>query len=494
MLGNNSQAALINDIASYTHDPLGFVYYAFPWGVEGGPLEHCAGPETWQRELLEYIGRELRAGRMAAQTAIQAAVASGHGIGKSALVSWLILWALATHEDTRGVVTANTETQLRTKTWPELAKWYRLSIIRDWFVYTATAIYSADKAHEKTWRVDAIPWSKSNTEAFAGLHNKGRRILLIFDEASAIEDQIWEVAEGALTDADTEIIWCAFGNPTRNTGRFFHCFHKFRGLWHTERVDSREVSISNKAQIQKWIDTYGIDSDFVKVRVRGEFPTASDRQFIGQDLVDAARGRHLREDQYNFAPVILTCDPAWYGDDELVIGLRQGLSFKILMTIAKNDNDAQVAGYIANYEDQHNADAVFIDQGYGTGIYSAGKQMGRSWMLVSFGSASGTLGYLNKRAEMWGLMRDWLREGGSIPDDPQLCEELTWPEYEVRTDGKIVLESKEDMKKRGLGSPGRADALALSFAFPVRRKPRNALEAMAAGRRQFVTHDFHPLA
>src|SRR5690606_19438114 len=106
----------------------------FPWGVEGGPLEHCAGPETWQRELLQYIGRELRAGRMAAQTAIQAAVASGHGIGKSALVSWLILWALSTHEDTRGVVTANTETQLRTKTWPELAKWHRLSIIRDWFI------------------------------------------------------------------------------------------------------------------------------------------------------------------------------------------------------------------------------------------------------------------------------------------------------------------------------------------------------------------------
>ena len=491
---NNSQAALISDIAGFTHDPLGFVMYAFPWGVVGGPLEKHEGPEDWQRKTLQRIGKGLRAGTLTTQTAIQVAVASGHGIGKSALVSWLILWALATHEDTRGIVTANTDTQLRTKTWAELAKWHRISIIKDWFTYTATAIYSANKEHEKTWRIDAIPWSKSNTEAFAGLHNQGKRLLLVFDEASAIEDQIWEVAEGALTDTDTEIIWCAFGNPTRNTGRFFHCFHKFRGLWHTERVDSREVSISNKVQIQAWIDTYGLDSDFVKVRVRGEFPTASDRQFIGQDLVDAARGRHLRDDQFDFAPVIITCDPAWYGDDELVIGLRQGLMFRLLMTIAKNDNHMQIAGYIADFEDKHNADAVFIDYGEGTGIYSAGKTMNRSWVLVPFASASGTLGYLNKRAEMWGLMRDWLREGGHIPDDAQLCEELTWPEYEVRLDGKIVLESKEDMKKRGLGSPGRADALALSFAFPVRRKPRNALEAAAGQRGQFTKHDFDPLA
>ena len=122
--------------------------------------------------------------------------------------------------DTRIVVTANTDTQLRTKTWPEVTKWLRLLINRDWFKATATAVFSTETRHERLWRADAIPWSEENTEAFAGLHNKGRRVIVIFDEASGISDRIWEVSEGALTDEGTEIIWLAFGNPTRNTGAF----------------------------------------------------------------------------------------------------------------------------------------------------------------------------------------------------------------------------------------------------------------------------------
>ena len=156
--------------------------------------------------------------------AIQLAVASGHGIGKTALVSWIILWAISTKPDARGVVTANTETQLKTKTWAELGKWFHMFIGKDFFSLTATALFAKDSAHERTWRIDMVPWCERNTEAFAGLHNKERRILVVFDEASAIPDVIWETTEGALTDANTEIIWCVFGNPTRNTGRFRECF------------------------------------------------------------------------------------------------------------------------------------------------------------------------------------------------------------------------------------------------------------------------------
>ncbi len=485
MAATPEEIQLIDDIASFTHDPLRFVLYAFPWR-ESGELEEFSGPEKWQREILQVVGDGLAT----INEAVQVAVASGHGVGKSALVAWLILWSLATHEDTRGVVTANTETQLRTKTWPELAKWHRLCICRHWFTFTATALYAADSSHEKTWRVDAIPWSVTQTEAFAGLHNRGQRILLVFDEASAIDDKIWEVAEGVLTDEATEIVWCAFGNPTRSVGRFYDCFHKHRHRWRTAQVDSRSVGISNKLQIQRWVDDYGENSDFVKVRVKGEFPTASDRQFIGRELVAAARGRHLRPEQYNFAAKVLTCDPAWYGEDELVIGLRQGLAYQQLMVLPKSDNDLVIAGYIAKFEDELRADAVFIDTGYGTGIYSAGRTMGRNWLLVSFASQPNTAGYLNKRAEMWGLMRDWLQAGGAIPDDARLCEELCWPEYQVRLDGKIQLESKEDMKRRGLGSPGRADALALSFAYPV--QPRRS--QLSAEHGQFAKHEFDPLA
>lgn len=458
---NKYEIELVEDMASMSKDPYAWVLYSFAWG--SGDLEEFDGPDEWQTKVL----CEIRDGLITVTQAIQIAIASGHGIGKSALVGWLILWSLSTFEDTCGVVTANTETQLKTKTWAQLAKWYRLFIAKHWFKFTATAIFSVDPEHEKTWRIDMVAWSERNTEAFAGLHNKGKRILLVFDEASAIPDVIWEVSEGALTDSETEIMWFAFGNPTRNTGRFKDCFGRFRHRWITKQIDSRTSKLTNKDKIQEWIDDYGIDSDFVKVRVRGMFPSMSVKQFISVDDVDAAFGKFIRPEQYMFAPKILTCDPAWEGDDELVIALRQGLVFQILRIIPKNDNDIFVATLLANLEDEHNADAVFVDAGYGTGIVSAGRTMKRDWQLVWFGGASSDRGCFNKRAEMWKLMRDWMKEGGAIPNDTILYNDLIGPETVPRTDGVIQLEAKKDMKKRGVPSPNRADALALSFAFPV---------------------------
>ena len=455
---------LLDDLGSLSKDPYRFVLWAFDWG--SGELEGETGPDEWQAAILISI----RDGLLTINQAIQIAVASGHGIGKSALIAWIVLWGMSTLPDTKGVVTANTDTQLRTKTWPEVSKWFRLFIAKRFFVMTATSLYSADPAHEKTWRCDIIPWSVNNPEAFAGMHNQGKRILLLFDEASKIHDLIWEVAEGALTDENTEILWVAFGNPTRNTGRFRECFRKYRHRWKTQQIDSRTAKHTNKKQLQQWIDDYGVDSDFVKVRVLGQFPSQSDRQFISSDLVDMAKGRRLRKDQYAFAPVIITCDPAWTGGDETVIALRQGLHFEILKVIPKNDDDVMVANFLAVYEDDYKADAVVIDQGYGQGIYSIGKAMNRIWRLVSFGSSSTRPDCYNKRDEMWQNAKEWLKEGGSIPDDQVLYDDLVGPETVPRMDGKIKLESKEDMRTKGLPSPNRADALALSFAFPVRKK------------------------
>lgn len=452
------------DIQSFRHDPYGFVMYAYPWG-EG----ELAGktPREWQVKKLKEVGEKLQSGEMNGMEAIQLAISSGHGIGKSALVVWLIEWAMSTMEDTKGVVTANTEKQLVTKTWAELAKWHRMAINSHWFELTATALFSRDSEHEKTWRMDMVPWSERNTEAFAGLHNEGKRVCLFFDEASAIPDVIWEVSEGALTDANTEIMWFAFGNPTRNTGRFRECFARFKHRWSTDQIDSRTVEATNKAQLEKWVEDYGLDSDFVKVRVRGMFPSASAKQFISIDDVDAAFGRELKPSQYKGHPKILTLDPAWEGDDELVIGMRQGLKFNILRKIAKNDNDVEIANILMRIEDEEGANAVFIDAGYGTGIVSVGRTLGRNWILVWFSGKSTDPGCLNKRAEMWKAMRDWLKEGGSIQPDPELHEELIGPETVARVDGLIQIESKKDMKARGLRSPNKADALALTFAFPV---------------------------
>lgn len=215
-------------------------------------------------------------------------------------------------------------------------------------------------------------------------------------------------------------------------------------------------------------------------------------QFISSEIVSAARGRIVGQHQFHYAPVILTVDPSWTGKDELVIAKRQGLVFTILKTIPKNDDDSRIAALLAQLEDDHRADGVFIDLGYGTGIYSIGKSMGREWLLVAFGGASNDQQYLNKRAEMWGAMKKWLQEGGCIPNDPILCDELMGPEaYVIQTGsnaGKIQIESKKHMNDRNVSSPNRADALALSFAFPVVKK------GAARGKAEFGRQEFDPLA
>ena len=479
------------DIAGFTHDPLGFVKYAFPWGE--GELANEPGPYAWQAELLTEIGDMLKTGAGREDALAHCfAVASGHGIGKSAMVAMIVLWAMSTMEDTRGVVTANTERQLTTKTWPEVKKWHRRSINAHWFECTATALFSTEPERDKNWRFDATPWTEHNSEAFAGLHNKGKRLVLIMDEASAIVDKIWEVAEGALTDELTEILWLAFGNGTRATGRFRECFRGHRHRWRGRNIDSRTVEGTNKAQLDKFVeDNGGEDSDIVKVRVRGLFPAQSFKQFISETDVDHAFGKHLKETAYNWAPKIISVDPAWDGGDELVIGMRQGLAFSILRTLPKNDNDMEVGALVASLQDEHRADAVFVDGGYGTGILSFGKTLKRDWRIVWFSGASSDEGCLNKRAEMWKLTRDWLKEGGAIPADNVLRQDLTGPETVARVDGKIQLESKESMKLRGLPSPNRGDALAITFAYPVAPKTEDERALMQAAT-QAVT-DYNPL-
>ncbi|WP_272659511.1 terminase [Providencia sp. PROV172] len=483
---------LINDIGMFTHDPLSYALYAFPWGEAGTELENASGPRQWQADTLNDIGAHLRNPETRFQPLL-ISVASGHGIGKSACISMLIKWGMDTCEDCKVLVTANTEKQLLTKTWPEISKWQRLSITKDWFACTKTAIYTNDPNHAHAWRADASPWSENNTEAFAGLHNQGKRIILIFDEASNIADKVWEVAEGALTDENTEIIWIAFGNPTRNTGRFRECFRKFKHRWKTKQIDSRTVEGTNKEQIDKWIEDHGEDSDFVKVRVRGIFPSTSETQFIPTGLTDAAMKRTVTQAEVSHAPIIIGVDPAYSGDDDAVIYLRQGLHSKCLWTGNKTTDDIVMAKRIADYEDQYQADAVHIDFGYGTGIYSVGMSWGRDWQLVQFNGASTDPQMLNKRGEMYNNVKSWLKIGGAI-DDQDVAEDLSTPEYKVELSGKILLESKVDIKKRIGRSPGKGDALALTFAYPVTKKERNNISTSSQGGHVVSDADYDPYA
>ncbi len=475
---------LISDLGRFTHNPLGFVRWAWPWGIKGGPLENEEGPDLWQQEQLIRIGEQLRTDP---HRLIREATASGHGIGKSTEVAFIAHWALMTHEDTRGVITANTDTQLRTKTWPEIGKWYsmlRFPMLREMFRLEATSFYSNQKGHERNWRIDAIPWSERNTEAFAGLHNAGKRTALIMDEASAIIDPIFEVSEGALTDADTEMLWLIYGNPTRNTGRFKESIDgRFRHLWHHRQIDSRTVKRTNKERLQEWVDAYGEDSDFVRVRVKGQFPRAGSMQLIATDIVDVAM---TGPDMVNpTEPIIFGVDVARYGDDKTVLAVRQGRDARSIPWLTWAGPDIQrdlmrVAGDIAQYAKKYPVDAIFVDKGaMGAGLIDRLNQLNvQNVMPVDFGAKGGrvmvgeglSIETTNKRALMWASMREWL-DGGVIPDDAELKTDLTGVEYGYGPDQvSLMLERKVDMKKRGLASPDKGDALALTFASPVEKK------------------------
>ena len=465
-------------LAAYSRKPYHFVIWAFPWG-EPGDLERASGPEPWQKEIL----LDLERGLIDINEAIRLAVTSGHGVGKSALVAWIILWAISTCADTRGVVTANTENQLKTKTWVELATWYRRFIARDLFKLTATSLFSSDPERERTWRIDMVPWSERNTEAFAGLHNQGRRILLVMDEASAIPDLIWEVAEGALTDEDTEIIWVAFGNPTRNKGRFRDCHPggKFAHRWESLKVDSRTVSFTNKSQIEAWIHDYGEDSDFIRVRVLGEFPRIDSESFIPYDLANNAVERAVEPSPS--APLILGVDVGRFGDDPSVIYARRGRDASSHPPeIFYGINTMDLAARVVHTFNRLNADAVMVDSGgVGGGVCDRLRQLRIPVYDVDFGAKAEYINeiepqvrYANKRAEIWGAVRDWLPTGSivrlTIPSptgtNVTLVDELMGPTYGLNNREEILLEAKKDMRRRGVASPNVADALACTFAYP----------------------------
>lgn len=494
---------LLDWLATVSHDPLAFVLGAFPWGEPETILEHEPGPEVWQTKVLNQIRDYLSSGG-SVDGALQLAVASGHGIGKSTLVAWIILWAMTTLPDTLGVVTANTETQLRTKTWTSLGKWYNLFIAKDFFRLTATSLFQPE--HERTWRIDMVPWSEKNTEAFAGLHNKGRRVILLFDEASAIPDVIWEVSEGALTDANTQIIWAVFGNPTRNTGRFRECApgRKHGKYWHFTSVDSRTVRFTNKAQIDRWIELYGEDSDFCRIRIYGQFPSVGEMEFFSSADVEAAMHREVYVALTD--PLALGVDVARFGKNSSVIFPRKGRDARTIpREVYKGIDTVSLAAKTFDAGNRLRADGIFIDGGgVGGGVVDNCRRMHMGVFEIQFGAkpdqlhhSMGIAGerYANKRAEMYGALRAWLKTG-SIPHDDDLLRQFTAITYTLNRRDEIQLIAKEDMDE----SPDDLDALALTFALPIAAHdhaggdyPDKPLVESEYNPLAFMTNDYNPL-
>jgi hypothetical protein len=481
-IANNPLVEIQRELADFSDDPLGFVMCAYPWGRD--ELADEAGPRTHQIKFLKELGTHLQ-NPETRHRPFRKSKSSGHGIGKSAEIAWITHWGLSTFEDTKVILMAGTGDQLKTKTQPEVAKWFRLGANADLFEVNVTSIKVKEDGHETTWRADFNTWSEENPQASAGAHNKGKRLIIIYDEASGIPDVIWKTQEGALTDANTEIIWIAASQCTRSDGMFFESTHgSQRNRWHGEVIDSRTVEGTNVEEINEDIAIYGIESDHVRVRWLGLYPLAGEGKFIPLDLVQAARSRvpvAMGDD-----PVIAGVDLSWGGSDDTVIRFRRGLDarsippIKIRGEFTKNPAVVRerLADVLRSKYDGRPVSMMFLDNsgvgGSAGAILNGLLNLGfKNVMGVNFGDqALRSQFYALRRDEMWGQMKDWLRDG-SIDDDRELAADLQKPLLMPDREQRIKLEPKDVMKKRlskeGLdsASPDDGDALALTFAVPV---------------------------
>ncbi len=469
-----SSISLAREISRYYDDPLGYVLDVFPWGQVGTDLERATGPDAWQAASLREIGELVKQRDFDGHTPvspIRFCRSSGHDIGKTTFAAWLVNWIKDTRPDSVGTVTANTFTQLETKTWAAIQKWAKLAITRDWWEITSTKIYSSQPDKRETWFVACQSSNEENSEAFAGQHAKFSTSYYIFDEASAVPDEIWKVAEGGLTDGEPMIY--AFGNPTRNSGQFYEaCFGNKRHRWNHGAIDSRTSGISNKTTIDEWLEDYGEDSDFFRVRVRGLPPNASENQLIPRDLIEAAQRRvvsALSDD-----PLVAGVDVPDGGAAWFIVRFRRGTDARCMppvrvpgSRIDRQQMIATLASLLADQSPKKRIAMMFIDSAFGSPIVERLHVLGyKNVVEVNFGSVkTPDQHFHNMRSYMWGKqMKEWLSHGGIDKADTKLAVDLMSPGWHLNNRNQLLLESKADMAKRGVASPDDGDALALTFA------------------------------
>jgi hypothetical protein len=482
------------DMGELADDPYEWVKYAFDWG--NGALSGFDGPDVWQAGFLKDWRDEIRLRGFNGHDPVmpyRTSTTSGHGIGKSALTGMIAGFILSTRPHSKGRVSANSIPQLQTTTWMEIAKWTKLMITSHWFRVTSGkgALKIVHKDYDD-WRIDGLAWDASRPAAFAGLHAKTSSPWYLFDEASEISQNILETAQGALTDG--EPFFFMFSNPTATSGYFFESHHEMRHRFKTYQIDSRTAKTPNKALIKEWIDDYGLDSDYVKVRVLGEFPMTGDSQFLPGALVDAAFDEARVANFTPNDPVILGVDVARYGGDECAIYIRRGRDVRTHPAKFFREIDTnQLALRIKEIADELLPDAINIDGGaMGPGVIDNLKAWGvPNVNEIHFGGTSPDAQYDDMATYMMGQAREWLKGGNAClpPEDKILRRQLKSREYKMiqgKNGTKVKIESKEELKAKadkGLGkeSPDRADGFVLTFAVPVAIRDIAATRAEMSG-------------
>ena len=501
------ETEILTQVLALRDDPVGFAHYAYPWGRPNTPFEHFSGPRAWQIEELRRMGDHVQEAAFRISNGLSApifrgAYSSGRGPGKSALFGMATHWHVSTRIGATAIISANTESQLRTRTFPEFGVWFGSAINAHWFTLETMRIVPAPWLIElvrklpsegglgidpKYWFVQGQTWSEDNPNSFAGVHNP-YGLLLGFDEAAGIPSPIWDVSEGFWTESNPYRFWLAASQMRNRQGRFYDIFNdpKMGEGWRARTISTRGMPGVDQATVEDQIKRFGEDSDFVRVEIMGLPPRTSEDQFIPWDAVRAAQQNDLHRDEGE--PLILGVDPAPRG--KTAWRFRQGRNARDCCgpnthgSWLGKDN-VQIAQAILDLDQVYRPDAICIDFGMGTGVIDILKRKRTYGRVheVKFGDTphGGKDNEWGSHAiELWAAIRDWLPGAMLEKDDGakgSLSQQLTdrgW-RWSGREENKKILETKEDMHKRGVKSPDDADALACTFEVnPPRRQDQRA--------------------
>jgi len=472
------------------YDFVKLAYIIFGFGEKGSEVEDIA-PYEWQIEELKKISRHLQ-NPLTRYTTYRLIVSSGNGAAKTALGAMIMIILLYTHK-LRGRVTANTKPQITSIIWPEYDIWLRRARYNEFFFNKmGESIKALDSEYAESWRFDTFSWNEATPARVSGLHNKGHAILYTFEEAPGIPGIIWNYASGAFTDVDTIKIWLAFGNSDDPESMFEQ--NMTSDEWNSKRIDTRDMSHVDPAEVAKWLREAGgdEDNDEFRVRVRGMARKSSKDAIIAQEHVASAieKGNNFDPESVKILPSYLTIDPAWTGD-ETCIWHHQGMYSCLLEKFTLDKMQAQTHQYTYQkacyWEKKLKVDIVLIDQGEGTALKTLAQNAGKyHWELISFANTPNDAPtfqdsqYANMRAQMYYEANKHLLAGGVIccrePEwEPEVIKQLAWTKGGAhKTNLKKKAEPKQDIKDRVMRSPDLADGYVLRFSRTItERLPEN---------------------
>ena len=429
----------IEFIELYGDDPVGFVR-----NVLG------AHPQPWQEEFLRKIAKGER----------RISVRAGHGVGKSTACSWALIWHQCCRYPQKSIVTAPTASQLYDALFAELKSWMNKlpPVLKDSFEVFSDKI--TFKAAPESSFISARTSSAERPEALAGVHSE--HVLLVVDEASAVPEAVFEAAAGSMSGHSATTI--LISNPTRNSGLFYKTHHELASDWtrmHVSCIDNPLVASDFVHQIES---TYGKDSNAFRIRVLGEFALGDDDTLIPAELVDSAMARDITVSPSE--PMVYGVDVARYGTDRTALCKRRGNVVVEIKSWGGLDL-MQTVGVIVNEAKLDNPEEICVDTiGMGGGVADRLREQGFNVRDINVSESTAMNPNVYRlRDELWVVVRDWLATRvAKLPKDPTLRHELVAPRYSFRSDGILVVETKDSMRKRRMRSPDLADALCLTFA------------------------------